>query len=266
MVMFSTPRQKFSVALPSFQAALTYRPLAGDDRLCRALAQADDLGVEADRERHVVRAGLEHQLIALRAELVRLLRVVDRVDVVLDRRGRHRRGEHVDVRAEVRGAARRRRGAGRRRRQRPLLVGAVRAGPDLHLGARAAEAGVVQALAGVRVDQLAVGLRLPDLRGGAVAGVEVDQRAVGGAGGGHVQALAEDLQGCRSPRRSTAARSCRCRCRPGSGFRRGAGAAVVQAQALVTGDRAGRADRGRRGLRAGRGAPKARHGDPLRSR
>ena len=80
-------------------------PAAGDHGLRRALAEADDLGVEADRDDDVVRAGLEHQLIALRAELVRLLRVVDRVDVVLDRRGRHRGVEHVHVRAEVRRVA-----------------------------------------------------------------------------------------------------------------------------------------------------------------
>ncbi len=74
-------------------------PAAGDHRLGRVLPEADDLGVEADRDADVVGAGLEHQLIALGAELVRLLRVVDRVDVVLDRRGRHRGGEHVDVRS-----------------------------------------------------------------------------------------------------------------------------------------------------------------------
>ena len=84
-VMFSTPRQKFVVAFPPFQAALAIDPAAGDHRLGRVLPEADDLGVEADRDADVVGARLEHQLIALGAELVRLLRVVDRVDVALDR-------------------------------------------------------------------------------------------------------------------------------------------------------------------------------------
>ena len=103
-----------------------------------------------------------------------------------------------------------------RLRQGPLLVGAVGAVPDLGLGSRAAEAGVVQALAGLRVQVFAVGLVLPGLGAGAVARVQVDGGAVGGAAGIDVEAVSERLQGvvgCRS----TAGRRCRCRCRPGPG-------------------------------------------------
>ena len=104
-------------------------PAADDHRLRRGLSEADDLGVEADRDADVVGAGLEeHQLIALRTELVRLLRCVDLVDVVLDRGGRHRGAEHVDVRAEVRRVA-----GGRPAGQGPGLVGVAGAGPDLGL-------------------------------------------------------------------------------------------------------------------------------------
>ena len=58
-------------------------------------------------------------------------------------------------------------------RQCPALVVITGAGPDLHLCAGSAVAGVVQALAGVGVDQSAIRLRFPDLGAGAVAGVEV---------------------------------------------------------------------------------------------
>src|SRR6201999_472092 len=87
-------------------------------------------------------------------------------------------------------------------RHRPLLVGGTGAGPDLNLGAGAAVAGVVEALARRRVEQFAVGLGLPDLGAGAVAGVQVDQGAVGRAGRVDVQAQAEDLQGVPGPDRS----------------------------------------------------------------
>ena len=64
-----------------------------------------------------------------------------------------------------------------RLRQGPLLVGGVGAGPDLDLGAGAAEAGVVEALAGIRVHKFAVGLVGPGLRAGAVAGIQEIGRA-----------------------------------------------------------------------------------------
>ena len=55
--------------------------------------------------------------------------------------------------------------------------------PDLDLGAGAAEAGVVEALAGVRGSRSSpLDWRHPGLRAGAVAVVQVDGGAVGGAG------------------------------------------------------------------------------------
>src|SRR6185437_10995630 len=79
--------------------------------------------------------------------------------------------------------------------QVPLLVGAAVAGPQVELGAvGGVGARVVQALAGGRVDQLAVA-RLPLLVRAACALPQLDQRAVGGAGSGDVQALAVDLHG-----------------------------------------------------------------------
>src|ERR1700760_2095740 len=58
--------------------------------------------------------------------------------------------------------------------QLPLLVGGVGAVPDLQLGAGAPVAGVIQALARLRVVELAVGLRDEHLGTGAVAVVQVD--------------------------------------------------------------------------------------------
>src|SRR5215469_1660064 len=84
----------------------------------------------------------------------------------------------------------------------PLLVAAAVAGPEHELGAvRGVEAGVIEALAGGRADQLPV-LRLPLLVGAAVAGPPLDQGAVGGLGTGDVHAAAVDLQGpvaCHGP-------------------------------------------------------------------
>ena len=235
--------------VPAVPGGVGVDPAAGDHRLRRALPEADDLGIEADRHGDVVGAGLEHQLIALRAELVRLLRGVDLVDVVLDRGGRHRGAEHVDIRAEVRRVAGRRRPAG----QGPLLVGGVGAGPDLDLGAGAAVSGVVEALAGVGVDQFAVGLRFPDLGAGAVAVIQVDGGAVGGACAVDVQALAQHFEGVvglHRPLLGVAAVAGVDLDRVGV---RGAGRAVVQAQALVPDDRAGGGGgRGIRGIRAAR--------------
>ena len=123
--------------------------------------------------------------------------------------------------------------------QGPLLVGAVGAGPDLHLGAGAAVAGVVEALAGVGVEQLAVGLRFPDLGAGAVAGVQVDEGAVGGAGRVDVQALAEHLQGVAGRDRPLLGAGAVAGVDLDRVEVRGAGRAVIQAQALVPGDRPG---------------------------
>src|SRR5215472_14987987 len=76
----------------------------------------------------------------------------------------------------------------------PLLVAAAVAGPEHELGAvRGVEVGVVQALAGRRIDQLPV-YRLPLLVSAAVAGPPLDQRAVGGLGAGDVHAAAVDLK------------------------------------------------------------------------
>src|SRR5215472_5865915 len=77
----------------------------------------------------------------------------------------------------------------------PLLVAAAVAGPEHELGAvRGVEVGIVQALAGGRIDQLPV-LRLPLLVGAAVAGPPLDQGAVGGPGAGDVHAAPVDLEG-----------------------------------------------------------------------
>src|ERR1035441_7632121 len=80
-------------------------------------------------------------------------------------------------------------------RPRPGLVGRSGAAPDLHLGARGSRpAGVVEALAGLRVEQRPVRLRLPYLRTGAVAGVKVHERSVRRAAG-HVEAAAVRVDG-----------------------------------------------------------------------
>src|SRR5437879_6249124 len=78
----------------------------------------------------------------------------------------------------------------------PGLVGATGAGPDLQRRAvRGADAGRVQALAGVGVHQL-VGRRVrPGLRPGAVAGEQLHLGAVRRTGRRYVQALAQRLVG-----------------------------------------------------------------------
>src|SRR5581483_11220707 len=120
-----------------------------------------------------------------------------------------------------------------------LLVGAAGTAPDLDLRAGAAESGVVEALAGIGIDQRPVGLRLPDLGHGAVAVVQVDGGAVGGPGPVDVEALAahfEGVVGFHGPLLGVGAVA-------GVNLDRvevgGAGRPVVQAQALVAGDRAG---------------------------
>src|SRR5580698_3117629 len=127
----------------------------------------------------------------------------------------------------------------------PLLVGGVVTGPDLDLGAGSAVAGVVQALAGVGVDQFSVGLVYPGLRAGTVTRVVVHGGAVGRAGPGHVEAAAEHLQGAVGLDRP----ALRVGAVAGVNLDRvevgRAGAAVIQAQALVPGDRPGRAGRRR---------------------
>src|SRR5882762_9897214 len=81
-------------------------------------------------------------------------------------------------------------------RSDPCLVGTAGARPDLQRCAVCrADAGGVQALAGVGVHQL-VGRRVrPGLRAGAVAGERLHLGAVRGARCGHVQALAQRLVG-----------------------------------------------------------------------
>src|ERR1700727_1129129 len=82
------------------------------------------------------------------------------------------------------------------RGQRPSLVGAPVAVPELELGTRGgAGVGVVEAPAGGGVDELAGGVGLPLLVAPAVAGPELDQAAVGGAVIGDVQAALLGLQG-----------------------------------------------------------------------
>src|SRR5580698_9736091 len=121
----------------------------------------------------------------------------------------------------------------------PLLVGGVVTGPDLDLGAGSAVAGVVQALAGVGVDQFSVGLVYPGLRAGTVTRVVVHGGAVGRAGPGHVEAAAEHLQGAVGLDRP----ALRVGAVAGVNLDRvevgRAGAAVIQAQSFVAGDGAG---------------------------
>src|ERR1700761_1985774 len=77
----------------------------------------------------------------------------------------------------------------------PLLVAAAVTGPQVELGALGGvERRIVEALAGHRVDQLAVD-RQPLLVGAAVTGPLLDEGAIGGPGPGHVQALAVDADG-----------------------------------------------------------------------
>ena len=66
--IFSTDRQKFWVALPSNHCASTVRPPMVD--IVRVLPETHDRGVEADIGVDVVAARLEHQRVALGAELV----------------------------------------------------------------------------------------------------------------------------------------------------------------------------------------------------
>src|ERR1700731_2556185 len=123
--------------------------------------------------------------------------------------------------------------------QDPLLVGAVAAGPDLDLGAGAAPAGVVEALAGVGVDQLAVGLVDPVLGASAVAGIQVDEGAVGRTRRIDVEAHAEHLKGAVGLHRPLLGAGAVAGIDLDRVVQRGAGRPVVQAQALVPGDRAG---------------------------
>ena len=88
--------------------------------------------------------------------------------------------------------------------QVPLLVSAAVTGPQNELGAvGGVEAGVVEALAGGRVDQLTVA-GLPLLVGPTVAVPQLDEGAVVVVGAGDVQALAEDGQGAAGRRSSSA--------------------------------------------------------------
>src|SRR3984957_5744080 len=81
-----------------------------------------------------------------------------------------------------------------RLRQRPMLVGAAVAGPQLQLGSQGGgTVGMVGGFAGGRVDQFPVA-RLPLLVGAAVAGPPLDLGAVTVVGAGDVHAAAIDRQ------------------------------------------------------------------------
>ena len=78
--------------------------------------------------------------------------------------------------------------------QGPVLGTGLDAGGDVELGAvGGAGAGVVEAQAGLGVDQPAVGAGFPLLAGAVVAGGQVDRGAAGGPAAGDVEAFAVDL-------------------------------------------------------------------------
>src|SRR5205807_439129 len=83
-----------------------------------------------------------------------------------------------------------------RSRQAPVLIGLVGTAPQVELGTvLGAECRVVQASAGMRVEQLAVGLRHPHLVAAPRAVVQIDRRSVAGAGLVDVHALAAYPEG-----------------------------------------------------------------------
>nr|WP_306467640.1 hypothetical protein [Streptomyces thermoviolaceus] len=72
-----------------------------DDDVLGARAESEHMGVEADVDVDVVRAGPERQGVALGAELVGLLDGEHVVDLLLDRRVAHGRVEDQDVGSQV---------------------------------------------------------------------------------------------------------------------------------------------------------------------